>query len=149
MIERCASVEQAGWLSLREALWPHCPRPEHLTEMAAFLVEPERFLQCVAYVEPQRPVGLVEAAVRTDYVNGTDSLPVAFLEGLYVAPEFRRRGIAAQLVGTVIEWAVTRGCNEIASDAALENTLSHVVHQALGFHETERVVFFKRALRRK
>jgi hypothetical protein len=28
----------------------------------------------------------------------------------------------------------------------LENSISHVVHRALGFEETERVVFFRRAL---
>ena len=34
-----------------------------------------------------------------------------------------------------------------ASDAALENTESHAMHAALGFQESERVVFFRKALR--
>jgi aminoglycoside 6'-N-acetyltransferase I len=75
MIERCTSVEQAGWLSLRQALWPHCSREEHLTEMALFCASLERYAQFIAYAESGQAVGLVEASVRTDYVNGTQLLP--------------------------------------------------------------------------
>lgn len=146
MVERCVSVEQTGWLQLRAALWPHCAEAEQLAEMAEFLAQPERFIQLVAYAGAGEPVGLVEASLRNDYVNGTESSPVAFLEGLYVAPTHRRRGIARELVSAVVEWATTRGCKEFASDAALENEVSHRVHRSLGFEETERVVYFRRAL---
>lgn len=57
-------------------------------------------------------------------MNGTDSSPVAFLEGLYVAPAGRRQGIAALLV----------------------DTASHAMHLALGFEETERGVYFRKPL---
>jgi len=145
MIKACASVEQPGWLELRQVLWPHDTREQHLAEMAAFLDEPQRFAQFVAYSAGQ-PVGFVEAAVRSDYVNGTRSSPVAFLEGIYVLPEARRRRVAASLVLAVAEWARSVGCVEFASDAALDNVVSHAVHRALGFAETERVVFFRKEL---
>lgn len=73
--------------------------------------------------------------------------PVAFLEGIYVAAEHRRQGIAARLVDAVAAWATSLGCREFASDAPLENELSQEVHKALGFRETERVVFFRKVLR--
>lgn len=147
MIERCASVQQPGWLSLREALWPHCSRDEHLMEMASFLDVPERYIQFVAYAEDGRPLGFVEASVRTDYVNGTTTSPVAFLEGLYVAPGVRRKGVGRTLVEAVASWAAEVGCTELASDTLLEHDLSQAVHKALGFVETERVVFFNMPLR--
>lgn len=81
-----------------------------------------------------------------DYVNGAESSPVAFLEGIYVAPDARRRGVARNLVVEAERWATSKGCKELASDARLENTASHAMHAALGFVETERVVFFKKAL---
>lgn len=149
MIELCNSVEHLGWLPLRQLLWPHCSKAEHLAEMRAFLAQPERFIQFGAYGESQQAVGLVEASLRNDYVNGTESSPVAFLEGLYVVPTHRRRGVARSLVAAVGEWAATRGCHEFASDTALENELSHAVHRALGFVETERVVYFRKALSAK
>ena len=84
--------------------------------------------------------------MRTDYVNGTSSTPVAFIEGIYVAPQFRRQGVGRSLVAVVAGWARDRGCTELASDALLENTASHAMHSALGFEETERVVFFRKQL---
>lgn len=143
-VERCASVEQPGWLALRQALWPHCTRAQHLSEMSSFMAEPQRYAQFVAYSGARDPVGLVEASVRTDYVNGAESSPVAFLEGIYVVPQARRQGIAASMVCTVCGWAQGAGCRELASDALLENAVSHAVHRALGFEETERVVFFRK-----
>jgi aminoglycoside 6'-N-acetyltransferase I len=35
---------------------------------------------------------------------------------------------------------------ELASDALLDNNGSHAMHEALGFTETERVVYFRKAL---
>src|SRR5205814_1792245 len=107
---------------------------------------PERFAQLVQYDDAGTAVGLVEVAIRTDYVNGTESSPVAFLEGIYVVPEARRSGVARQLVAEAERWARSVGCTELASDAQLENTESHTMHAALGFVETERVVYFKKAL---
>jgi aminoglycoside 6'-N-acetyltransferase I len=46
----------------------------------------------------------------------------------------------------VEDWAREQGCTEFASDAALENSVSHNMHRALGFAETQRVVFFKKML---
>jgi aminoglycoside 6'-N-acetyltransferase I len=70
----------------------------------------------------------------------------SFLEGLYVAPEYRRKGIGRCLVAAVTSWAGTKGCKELASDVLLENEASHAMHGALGFEETERVVFFRKRL---
>ena len=142
MIAPCASIDAPGWLELRQTLWPGA-REAHVAEMAAFLADPGRYAQFVAH-EGGTPAGLAEAAIRSDYVNGTQSSPVAFLEGLYVAPAFRRRGIARLLVAEIIRWAKARGCGELASDALLDNTASHAAHRALGFEETERVVFFRK-----
>lgn len=103
--------------------------------------------QFVAYARLGLAAGFVEASLRTDYVNGTSSSPVAFLEGLYVMPEHRRQGLASALVAAVEAWADSLGCQEFASDAAIDDELSHAVHKALGFRETERVVFFRKALR--
>lgn len=146
MILPCTSAAQDGWLHLRQALWPDCPGAEHLAEMRAFLREPDKYAQFVAYGEDGQAAGFAEAALRTDYVNGTETSPVAFLEAIYVTPQQRRKGWGRALVGAVTAWARDRGCRELASDALLENETSHLMHRALGFEETERVVFFRKAL---
>ena len=114
--------------------------------MSSFIATPGRYAQFVAYSSPGQAVAFAEASVRTDYVNGAHSSPIAFLEGIYVTPEARRRGIAKSLVSAVCQWARSVGCSELASDALLENEIGQAVHRALGFQETERVVFFQKAL---
>jgi aminoglycoside 6'-N-acetyltransferase I len=146
MIARCSSVQQSGWLQLRQSLWPHCSAEQHLCEMLSFLAAPRRYVQYVAYTSDDRPIGFAEASLRTEYVAGTNSSPVAYLEGIYVAPEFRGKGTGAELVAVVSAWASDAGCSELASDAELENQDSHAFHRALGFEETARVVYFRKAL---
>jgi aminoglycoside 6'-N-acetyltransferase I len=144
-VEPVASLPNDAWLQLRLALWPHCGAQEHLDEMAAFVAEPRRYAQFIAY-DGAQAVGLAEAAVRHDYVNGAETSPVAFLEGLYVVPAARRNGIGGRLVAAVAAWARDQGIRELASDTAIDNLASHAMHKALGFEETERVVFFRMVL---
>jgi len=146
-IEPISSVAKADWLKLRKALWPEAADIEHEEEMAEFLVNPSRFGQFLARSEDGTPVGLAEVSVRSDYVNGTASSPVAFLEGLCVSPQIRRTGVARRLLEAVRSWALAQGCTELASDTQLENTDSQAVHARLGFIETERVVYFNMVLR--
>lgn len=134
-----------AWLALRRALWPDGPQAEHLLGMADTLARGHHVRLAVGATG--LALGFVEASRRVDYVNGATSSPVAFLEGLYVVPQARRQGIARSLVESVIEWALRQGCRELASDSLLDNAAAHAAHRALGFEETERVVYFRRALR--
>lgn len=145
-IEPCQSAQQTGWLELRQALWPDSSRQEHLDEITDLLGDPQRYINLLAYTADGHPVGLAEASLRRDYVNGTEHSPVVFLEGLYVVAEQRRQGIAEQLIEAVAQWGRDQGCGEMASDTGLKNLLSQTVHKALGFEETERVVYFKKTL---
>jgi len=146
LIERCASVDQPGWLDMRLALWPDATADEHRGYMTLSLSQPDRFLHLVMYDEQRQPVAFIDGSIRSDYVNGTESTPVGFVEGVYVAPAWRRRGIARQLFDAIADWARARGCRELASDALIENDVSQRAHLALGFRETDRVVYFTRKL---
>lgn len=146
LIQNCQSSEQSGWLPLRQALWPDASEHEHRDEIEQQLKAPQRYINFVAYDTQHHPVGLAEASLRTDYVNGTDSSPVVYLEGIYVVPEQRRHGVAARLIEHVAQWGRENGCVEMASDTGVDNLTSQATHKALGFEETERVVYFKRAL---
>jgi aminoglycoside 6'-N-acetyltransferase I len=145
-IESVQSLPAPDWLRMRLSLWQDTPVHEHLAEMHSLLSQPQRFVQFMARSPSGTALGFAEASLRTDYVNGTESSPVAFLEGLYVEPEARRQGVARALVDTVATWARTKGCRELASDTQLENLQSQAVHAQLGFTETDRVVCFNRAL---
>jgi len=146
VIERCTAVEQPGWLDLRLALWPDATADDHRSYMAMELARPDRFLQLMIYDELRQPIGFIEGSIRSDYVNGTESSPVGFVEGVYVVPSWRRRGIARLLFAAIGDWARARGCSELASDALIDNEISQRAHRALGFRETDRVVYFAKPL---
>jgi len=145
-VERCASLDQPGWLQMRVALWADATPDDHRGYMAISLAQPERFLQLMMYDEEHQPIGFIEGSIRGDYVNGTETSPVGFVEGVYVVPAWRRKGVARQLFAAIGDWARARGCRELASDALLANEASQRAHRALGFEETERVVYFRRML---
>ncbi len=145
-INPAQTCDEPDWLALRVALWPHASPESHLSEMMHLLREPHRFAQFIARDEQGEALGLLEAAVRSDYVNGTASSPVGFLEGIYVKPAAREQGVARALVQVAMQWAGANGCTEFASDTAIENHMSQEMHRRLGFVETERVVYFKRLI---
>ncbi|MGY4493839.1 aminoglycoside 6'-N-acetyltransferase [Pseudomonas sp. TE3610] len=145
MLKRCTLLDHAQWLGLRAELWPDCG-PTNDRDKHVMLSAPQRYAVLIFTDSHGVTHGFAEASMRADYVNGTGCSPVAFLEGLYVLPASRGRGIARELVGGIQQWAEEMGCSELASDALLENQGSHAMHEALGFVETERVVYFLKKL---
>jgi aminoglycoside 6'-N-acetyltransferase I len=139
-----AIADRDDWFALRNAMWPQ-DREVQLAEIDEILSRDD-YAGFLARDDDGRAVGFAEAALRNDYVSDCDFYPVGFLEGIYVAPEARRNGVARLLVDAVAAWSRTKGCSELASDATLDNFVSHKMHAALGFAETSRVVFFKRML---
>jgi len=129
------------WVVLRGQLWPHHPIEEHRSDAQELLGRGERAAVFVARASGAL-IGFAEATLRVDYVNGTSTSPVTFLEGLYVSPRCRRNGVARSLCKAVERWGSRAGCTEFASDALVENEEGHAVHEALGFREIERVVYF-------
>lgn len=143
-IERCGAEMLDQWVSLRFALWPD-EDPDVMAREAPSVLTRSDMLALVAR-QGGTVTGFAEASVRRDYVNGCETSPVAFLEGIYVLPQHRHRGIARALVAAVEDWAKAQGLRELASDALLDNTQSHAMHGALGFSETERLVYFRKPL---
>ena len=142
-----ATPEDAGaWLALRLALWPGNRRDEFAAEIARLLDDPGNTVTFIARDDAGEIAGFAEAALRHDYVTGCTTSPVAFLEGIYTAPAYRRQGIARRMVDAVAEWGRHQGCTEFASDASIDNLASQQMHARLGFAETGRVVCFRKTL---
>ena len=92
------------------------------------------------------PVGFAQCALRTDYVEGTESSPVGYLEGIFVTAEYRDRGYAKELLLACEQWAKNMGCTEFASDCELDNVGSLKFHLAMGFDEVNRIICFKKRI---
>lgn len=144
MIKKVAKEELQSLLHLVLALWPDNDPAEMGEELAQALENPEAsyFLA----VEAGEAVGFAQCQLRRDYVEGTESSPVGYLEGIYVSESMRRRGIARKLLAACEDWARTMGCREFASDCELDNDLSIQFHLKVGFREANRIVCFTRTL---
>jgi aminoglycoside 6'-N-acetyltransferase I len=139
-----------AWLAMRAALWPDASVDELRVEVAAFFaagLEPAMLHRVfVAEGEGGALVGMLELSLRP-YADGCDSSPVPFIEGWYVVPEARRGGVGGALLKAAEEWALAHGYREMASDALLDNQVSHCAHAAAGFEEVERVIRFRKSLK--
>ena len=76
---------------------------------------------CFLAYHDEEPIGFAQCQLRHDYVEGTETSPVGFLEGIWVHPDYQRQGVARQLVQACEDWARSVGCTEFASDCELDN----------------------------
>ncbi|MBQ6997864.1 MAG: GNAT family N-acetyltransferase [Oscillospiraceae bacterium] len=97
------------------------------------------------YVE-EKAVGFAQCQLRTDYVEGTQSSPVGYLEGVYIEKALRSQGYGRLLLRTCEQWAKERGCKEFASDCEMNNTQSLAFHLHSGFDEVNRIICFAKKL---
>lgn len=139
--------DRQPWATMRHALYGGS-HSEHEAETRAFFSGECLDVRAVYVAESQHPsqlIGFIELNIR-NYVEGASSNRVAYLEGWWVDPARRRRGIGRKLVEQAVRWARGQGCRELASDADLTNTGSIAAHQSLGFAETDRIVCFLRTV---
>lgn len=99
----------------------------------------------IKYVD-DTPVGFAQCQLRYDYVEGTHSSPVGYLEGIFVVPECQHKGYAKELLHECELWAKEKSCLEFASDCELDNINSFNFHMAMGFEEANRVICFRKEL---
>lgn len=101
---------------------------------------------CFLKYEGEVAVGFAQCQLRHDYVEGTETSPVGYLEGILVEEAFRHKGYAKELLRECEQWAKSKGCTEFASDCELENEESLRFHMAMQFEEANRVICFKKSI---
>lgn len=143
-ITKAGDTDRPHWASLRARLWDDLTPEEHLVELGQIL-RGGRLSAYLAFSGTGNPVGFAELALR-DYANGGTGRPVPFLEGIWVEPGQRRRGVGKALVDAIVADLRSLGFRELCSDAEIDNQMSHRAHARWGFAEVERVVCFRRPL---
>lgn len=126
------------WYAMRCALWPGAD-DEHADTVRRFFAGELREPPAVLVAERDgRPVGFVELSIR-GYAEGCRTEQVGYVEGWYVAPDARGRGVGRALIEAGERWARSRGCSEMGSDAEIDNHAGDAAHRACGF-ETAGVI---------
>jgi aminoglycoside 6'-N-acetyltransferase I len=89
--------------------------------------------------------GFIEAGARS-IADGCSTSPVGYVEAWYVDPDARRAGNGRALLEAAEGWARAQGYTEMASDALLDNLVSHEAHKRSGYIEVDRQVTFRKPL---
>jgi len=146
-VRRSRDTNDADWLTLRGEFIPELNRQGQQAFLADFARDSADFCAFIANDDEGEALGFAEVSVRTDYVNGCNHRPALYLEGIYVRPECRGRGVARGICAAAEKWGDEKGCREFASDVYIDDDNSLAAHAGLGFEETERVVYFSKKLK--
>ncbi len=142
-VSRVGDADFDEWVDMAVELWPEHSREE----MVGILEKLRASAREDAYIcrsSDGDAIGFVNLSVRNDYVEGSTTSPVGYVEGIFVKDAYRTSGVGRLLIETAEAWTRDRGMTEIGSDAEIENARSHAFHEALGFESGRSVWFIKR-----
>lgn len=98
-------------------------------------------------MEDDIPVGYALCRLHHENVKGTESMPVGYLEGVYVREGYRRQGVGRRLVEACERWTKEEvACTELASDCRIADPEALAFLMKMGFIEVDRVVCVNKRL---
>jgi len=115
LIRSATQTDRDSWERMRQALWPS-PARGHAGEIDRYFAGKlrERLEVLIAFHERGEAIGFIELSIRA-YAEGCVSDRVAFVEGWYVEPDIRRKGVGTALIQAAENWARSQGCMELGS----------------------------------
>ena len=131
MVQRAIEQDAAVLAGLALLLWNDHDAAELLEEFAELLKSEGAacFLACEAGV----PAGFAQCQLRHDYVEGAQTSPVGYLEGIFVLPEFRRQGIAGKLLQVFLDFAEGNHLAFLTLEVRASNYDAIALYGARGF----------------
>ena len=144
MIRQMRASDAEALTDLALELWPDHSREGLEAEFAALLEAKDAAV--FGWQEGGRWEAFAQCQLRRDYVEGCESSPVGYLEGIFVREPLRGKGVAKALLERCQAWAREKGCREFASDCELSNEDSLRFHLAAGFQEAGRIICFVKRL---
>lgn len=144
MIQRASAADAWKVAQLAVKMWSSHTENTLAAELESLIAD-ENAAVFVCFAD-QRMIGFAQCQLRRDYVEGTRSSPVGYLEGVFVDAPYRAQGYGKQLVAACEMWAKEKGCSEFASDCELSNQQSLAFHLHSGFTEANRIICFTKML---
>ena len=144
MVRKAEAADAGTIAGLAVLMWDTSTVPE-LTREFLDIMEQGKGQFFLKY-DQEILVGFAQCTLRYDYVEGTETSPVGYLEGIFVQEAYRCRGYAKELLSECETWAKEKGCREFASDCEMVNDSSFRFHMAAGFVEANRIICFTKKL---
>lgn len=121
-------------------LWPENNFEELRKEFSSLIHSSKD--KVLLYIINEKPVAFIHISIRNDYVEGSNTSPTGYVEGIYVSPHLRRTGISKVLLQEGEAWLKSKGCTQIGSDIEQQNETSYLFHTQVGFKEANRLIAF-------
>lgn len=80
--------------------------------------------------EDDRAVGMATVSINDDYRRFVLGVASAYVNAVYVHPEYRRRGIARRLMQLILAWARSRDCARVRLRSSEDG---RPLYESLGF----------------
>ncbi|MDR7870695.1 MAG: GNAT family N-acetyltransferase [Tissierellaceae bacterium] len=87
-------------------------------------------------------IGFIHMSIRNGFVEGADTSPVGYVEGIYVKPDFRRKGVAKELYHAGLEWLRSKKCTQIGADIGIDSNMCPDFYLDIGFKEANRIICY-------
>ena len=144
LIKKAETCDLERLANLAAFMWKNHTTQDLIDEFSGIMLKgnAQFFLQ----YEHDIPVGFAQCQLRNDYVEGTATNPVGYLEGIFIREDYRHKGYARELLSACEEWAKMNGCVEFASDCEMENDNGFAFHKAMNFTEVNRIICFTKKL---
>ena len=146
-VRRLLQADVEAWAVMRQRLWTEQSLDAHRREIATLSSSDMDLTAYGAVTDSEHLIGFAEVTIRP-YANGCTALPVPFLDGVWTDPNHRRQSVGRALISYIEAELARRGFTELCSDTDIANLISQHAHQSWGFQETERVVYFRKDLRK-
>lgn len=144
MIKKAKKKDSKILAKMAVKIWEDNNIADFVKEFEDFADDPNMH-SFIKYVD-DKPVGFANVSIRYDYVEGCETSPVGYLEGIFVEDEYRKNNYARDLVKACETWVKDKRIKEFASDCTLTNKDSLAFHLAIGFEEVNRIICFKKEL---
>lgn len=129
-----------NWLEMTLTLWPD-HKKEDLKKELQDIIKSKKEETFIAK-DDSKYVGFINISLRYEYIEGSKTSPVGYVEGIYIEPKYRKKGIASELLKHGEKWAKQKGAQEMASDTGLKNKISQNFHKKLDFKVADTIVHF-------
>ncbi len=127
-------------LKMALVMWTETEYIDMKKAYECYLENPNHLL-CIFKLDEEF-VAFAHFSVRGDYVEGSSTSPVGYIDSIFVKQSMRRHKIAQEMVAYGEKWAKENGCKEMGSDATLSNSQSIGFHEDYGYKEVDRLICF-------
>jgi len=141
IIQRVNNKNLNDWKQLVKEFWKNISEYE-----INLIINAREHAEFIA-IQDGEAVGFLNATIRHDYVEGCKDYNTAYIEGIYVKPDYRKNNIGSLLIKEFEKWAMELGITELASDAEIDNQASINFHNTNGYKTVSKNVHFAKILK--